>query len=99
MTFFLMLVLMGLNILVDFIAGNSLIFFFFSGYHDVLPDIIHTAFATSIRFGPFRDIVYKMGAWLKDQKVSTGSIYDRLRSTSGLKLESTDIIISNHGLI
>lgn len=38
------------------------------GFHDEVPDIQHTSFALSIRFGPFKDVVRKMGGWLKDKK-------------------------------
>lgn len=38
------------------------------GFHDELPDVLSTSFVTSIRFGPFRNSVKRMGYWLKHQK-------------------------------
>ncbi|XP_060071176.1 uncharacterized protein LOC132551086 [Ylistrum balloti] len=36
------------------------------GYHDELPDMRKSG--ATIKFGPFSNVVYKMGAWLKHQK-------------------------------
>ncbi|XP_071153955.1 uncharacterized protein [Mytilus edulis] len=38
------------------------------GYHDEQPSMQHVPFSTVVKFGPFRDVVTKMGYWLKSQK-------------------------------